>query len=858
MGKSLVIVESPAKAKTINKFLGRNYVVKASMGHVRDLPKNPKRKGDPEWIGIDEEKDFEPHYIVLRDKKKTVDALVEAAKKADEILLAADPDREGEAICWHLQQILEKKAKKPVRRILFNEITKKAIREAVRHPREIDLHKVDAQQARRILDRIVGYRISPLLWEKVRRGISAGRVQTVALRMIVEREREIREFQPVEYWNVLARLATGEETTAPPKDDAPPAIEAKLHTWRGETVPWKKGSEPARGKASTGKDGREKVPTLPNEAAAREVVEHVRDREFVVEEVEAKRTRRAPPPPFTTSRLQQEAARRFRLPVARTMRIAQALYEGKELGDLGSVGLITYMRTDSVRIADEAIAAAREYIRGAFGERYLPAKARVYRQKKGVQDAHEAIRPTSLELPPEKVAPFLSADELKLYTLIWNRFVACQMAPAEFDTTRVDIRAGDAVFRVTGQVLRFPGWLQVYREAPEEDAENGGVAGKDGGAGTLPDLARGQRLRPLAIEPEQSFTQPPPRYTEAMLVRALEENGIGRPSTYASILSVLSDRDYVDKVDGRFRPSPLGELVVELLVRHFRDLFDIDYTARMEEELDRIELGEKRGSETLRAFNEAFRRQLAEAREKMENVKARQVPTDIRCDACGAMMVRRWGRYGEFLACERYPECRNTKDLGGDRKPLPDVEETCPKCGRPMVLKKGRWGPFLACSGYPECRTTRRIRVRDGQVEVRRDQVLEEKCPLCGKPLARKSGRFGEYIGCTGYPECRYTKKEEIGVPCPRCGKPIVVRRSRRGRVFYGCSGYPDCDFVSWKKPVAKACPKCGSPYLLESVTKRWGRRLLCPNEECDYVERLPDEPSEAGGAGPKEGSSSS
>jgi len=841
VGKSLVIVESPAKAKTINKFLGRNYVVKASMGHVRDLPKNPKRKGDPDWIGIDEENDFEPHYIVLRDKKKTVDALVEAAKKADEILLAADPDREGEAICWHLQQILEKKTKKPVRRILFNEITKKAIREAVQHPREIDLHKVDAQQARRILDRIVGYRISPLLWEKVRRGISAGRVQTVALRMIVEREREIREFQPVEYWNVLARLAASREEDAP-------EIEAKLHTWRGETVPWKKAAETVKATdAAPPSDTPEKVPTLPDEAAAKEVVEHVRDREFVVEEVEAKRTRRAPPPPFTTSRLQQEAARRFRLPVARTMRIAQALYEGKELGDLGSVGLITYMRTDSVRIADEAIAAAREHIRKTFGDRYLPEKPRVYRQKKGVQDAHEAIRPTSLDLPPEKVAPFLSADELKLYTLIWNRFVACQMAPAEFDTTRVDIRAGDAVFRVTGQVLRFPGWLQVYREIPEDEESNGSAARPEGQDGMLPDLARGQRLRPLEVRPEQSFTQPPPRYTEAMLVRALEENGIGRPSTYASILSVLSDRDYVDKVEGRFRPSPLGELVVDLLVQHFRDLFDIDYTARMEEELDRIELGEKRGSETLRAFNEAFRRQLAEAREKMENVKTRQVPTDIKCDVCGAMMVRRWGRYGEFLACERYPECRNTRDLGKDREPLPDVEETCPKCGRPMVLKKGRWGPFLACSGYPECRTTRKIRVRDGQVEVRKEQVLDEACPLCGKPLARKTGRFGEYVGCTGYPECRYTKKEEIGVPCPKCGKPIVVRRSRRGRVFYGCSGYPECDFVSWKKPVAKACPKCGSPYLVESVTKRWGRRLLCPNEDCDYVEQLPDEPADPG-----------
>ncbi|MDH3284503.1 MAG: type I DNA topoisomerase, partial [Acidobacteriota bacterium] len=512
MAKSLVIVESPAKARTINKFLGRNYRVKASMGHVRDLPKNPKKKGDPDWIGVDEENDFEPHYIVLRDKKKTVDEIVEAASKVDEILLAADPDREGEAICWHLQQILVKKLDKPVRRVEFNEITKSAIKSAIENPRDIDTRRVDAQQARRILDRIVGYRISPLLWERVRRGISAGRVQTVALRMVVDREREIEAFEETEYWTITAQLeASGR-----------PVFPAKLVLWRGEQVPWRK----------TG-DSDEKLPALGDEASAREVVEHVGAAGFEIAAVEAKRSRRSPPPPFTTSKLQQEASRRFSLPVKRTMRIAQSLYEGKDVGEEGTVGLITYMRTDSTRVSGTAIDSVREHIVQTYGKEYVPDKPRFFRQKKSTQDAHEAIRPTSLDLPPARLATVLNRDELKLYTLIWNRFVASQTARAEFDVTKVDIKAGDALFRASGQVMRFPGWLRVYQEAKEEDA-NG-----EADDGVLPELNEGEALNSQEVTPTQNFTQPPPRYSEAMLVRALEENGIGRPSTYAAIISVL-------------------------------------------------------------------------------------------------------------------------------------------------------------------------------------------------------------------------------------------------------------------------------------------------------------------------------
>jgi DNA topoisomerase-1 len=820
VAKHLVIVESPAKAKTINKFLGKDYRVKASKGHVRDLPKNPKKKGDKDWIGVDEDKDFQPHYQVLKEKEKTVHEIVEAAKESESILLAADPDREGEAICWHLKEILaHKKIGVPIQRILFNEITKKAVRAAIEHPRAIDDQKVEAQEARRILDRIVGYRVSPLLWDRVRRGLSAGRVQTVALRMIVEREREIRDFGTVEYWTVGARLEPLGRTV----------FEAKLVRWRGEDVPWRKA-------------GDQKLPALPDEAAAAEVVRHCAGAPFTISRLEAKRTKRNSPPPFTTSKLQQEASRRFRLPVARTMRIAQSLYEGKDIGPSGTVGLITYMRTDSTRVADEALTAVRSYIGATYSAEYLPESARVFRQAKAAQDAHEAIRPTSLDLPPDKVQPFLDRDEYSLYKLIWDRFVASQMAAAEFDVTTVDVTAGDALFRAQGQVQRFAGWLAVYQETREEDSEDDEVK-----ESSLPELKDGEALRARDVVPQQNYTQPPPRFTEAMLVRALEENGIGRPSTYAAILGVLSEQEYVEKLEGRLKPTDLGEIVADLLVKHFGDIFDVAFTARMEEQLDRVEEGQERGVEALRSFSERFRRDLAKARDEMENIKQKTEKTDIPCDVCGAMMVKRWGRFGEFLACERYPECKNSKDLSPDKQPLPEIEETCPACSKPMTLRRGKWGPFLACTGYPECKTTRKISVKGDTVEVRKEVVLDQKCPECGRQLARKSGRFGEYVGCTGYPECRFTLQEETGVNCPKCAKSVVARRSRRGKTFYGCTGYPSCDFVLWKKPVAKPCPKCGNPYLLESVTKRYGARLLCDQEGCGHVEAIEAASVEAG-----------
>jgi len=806
-GRQLIIVESPAKARTIQRFAGSDFEVCASMGHVRDLPKNPKKKGDPDWIGVDEAHGFTPHYVVLAEKKKPVDEIVARASRAREVLLAGDPDREGEAICWHLEEILkQRQVAAPARRILFHEITRQAVRAAIEHPRTVSLAKVEAQQVRRILDRIVGYRVSPLLWNKVRRGLSAGRVQTVALRMIVEREEEFRAFRPVEYWTVAATLAAG--------GGAP--FEAKLVAWRGEPAPWRKGGEEGR------------LPALPDEAAAREAVEQIRAADLRVAEVEAKRARRSPPPPFTTSKLQQEAARRFHFPVRSTMRVAQGLYEGKELGEMGHAGLITYMRTDSVRVAQEALDAVRGHIASLYGEAYLPDSPRHFKQKGRSQDAHEAIRPTSLELTPERVARFLTADERKLYALIWNRFVASQMAAAEFDVTRVDIDAGEALLRATGQVMRFPGWRQAYQELQDEEGGSGG----DGAETSLPPLDSGQPLQAREVREQQNATQPPPRYSEAGLVRALEENGIGRPSTYASILTVIADKNYVDKEEGRFRPTRLGEIVVELLVRHFGDIFAVPYTAGLEEELDRIEEGLQQGTRTLETFAEKFRIDLERARSEMENVKLRKEKTDFTCDICGAPMVKRWGRFGEFLACDRYPECKGTRDLDEEAQPAPQVDETCPECGRPMTLRRGRWGVFLACTGYPECKTTRRVRVANGAVEVKHEELLAEACPECGRPLARKHGRFGEYVGCTGYPECRHIKRETTGVACPAegCGGELVVKRTRARRRMYGCSRYPACDFAVFDPPVKRACPACGFPLMLERETKRDGPHHACPS----------------------------
>ncbi len=844
MARSLVIVESPAKARTLHKFLGRGFEVKASMGHVRDLPKRT--------LGVNE-KTFEPSYAPLPEKRKVLAELKQAARHADAVFLAADPDREGEAICWHLQQELSKETRAAFRRVLLHEITKKAVLEAFDKPGQIDPRKVEAQQARRILDRLVGYKISPLLWDKVRRGLSAGRVQSVALRIIVEREREIRAFVPREYWTLAAQLAAGE----------PPVFLARLVARDGQKVELRSKEEVASVLEALGWKIAGERPA--EQGSAGPVVLDVEPAgagvPFRVARVQSQEKTKNPPAPFITAKLQQEAARQLGFPVAKTMRLAQGLYEGRDLGQLGSVGLITYMRTDSTRVSEEALAAVRRYIAETYGERALPAEPRRYRAAKQAQEAHEAIRPTSLEFTPEVVKPHLGRDELKLYSLIWNRFVASQMEAAVFDTTRVDVEAGPYTFRAAGSVLRSPGWLAVYHEAREEERAEGDLDESEDEDRPLPPLAEGQRLDPRALLPRQRFTQPPPRFSEATLVKELEDNGIGRPSTYATILATIQDRDYVVKEKARFRPTDLGELVNDLMVASFGDIVDVGYTARMEEELDQIEEGRLRWTEALREFQAKFEKDLEAARREMPDVKRQAKPTAASCEKCGKPMVLKWGRFGEFLACSGYPQCKNTREAGrvegaavpaaaksSKRAVAAHVEpavaagaEPCEKCGKPMVLKRGRYGQFLACSGYPACRNTRKIAVNaEGKAEARPDVLLEESCPRCRSRLALKQGRFGEFTACSNYPKCRYVKMKQTGVGCPECGRgAIVERRSKRGKLFFGCDRYPDCGFVLWSRPVPKACPACGRPYLLEKSSRREGRRLVCDADSCGYAEAV-------------------
>jgi len=810
--KSLVIVESPAKAKTINKFLGRNFVVKASMGHVRDLPKKS--------LGVDEKKDFKPTYEILPGRKKVMDELKKAAETADKIYLAPDPDREGEAISWHLAEVL-KKTNKNLHRVMFNEITKRAVLYGMDHPEKIDSNKVDAQQARRILDRLVGYKVSPLLWDKVRRGLSAGRVQSVALRIVVEREREIQAFKPEEYWTLGAMLEAKE----------PPPFEARLFKID------------------------DKKADLKTQSETDATVASLEGADFVVRSVEAKEKKKNPVPPFITSKLQQDASRKLGFTVRKTMTLAQRLYEGMDLGDLGTVGLITYMRTDSTRIAPEAMQEVRDYIVKAHGPEFLPEEPRVFKTAKMTQGAHEAIRPTSMELAPDRVKQFIQKDEFLLYSLIWNRFVASQMKSAVFDVTTADIEAGKCVFRATGSIMRFAGYLAVYQDIVEKSRKDGADAPEeDDAARALPPLAEGDRLKLQKLDPKQHFTQPPPRFTEASLVKEMEENGIGRPSTYATILATLQTRDYVEKVDGKFVPTELGLTVTDLLVEHFKDILDVKYTARMEEELDEIEEGRLDYVDALKGFNKQFVKDLKAATANMENIKKMEEPTDRTCEKCGKPMVIKWGRYGRFMACSGYPDCKNTQEIttvvngnggkteGGavETPAIPEVHGTCEKCGSAMVLRKGRFGPFIACSAYPKCRNTKKIAMdREGKITVTKkpDRILEEKCPQCAKPLAVKDGRFGEFTACSNYPECKYIKLKEVGLDCPRdgCGGRIVERRSRRGRVFFGCNNYPKCDFVTWYRPIAESCPSCGNPYVLEKITKKDGTTLFCDHEGCGY-----------------------
>jgi DNA topoisomerase-1 len=819
MAKALVVVESPAKAKTINKYLGRDFKVIASMGHVRDLPKSK--------LGVDVEGGFEPEYVVIPARARVVKELKDAAKGADQIYVATDPDREGEAIGWHLSEELG--ARKKVRRLMFNEITKKAVLEAIKHPGEIDMRMVDAQQARRVLDRLVGYKISPILWDKVRRGLSAGRVQSVALKLICDREREIDAFVAEEYWHVTARLA----------GPVPPEFDARL-VRQGESAA-----------------------KIRNEAEAKAVLADLATRPFVVASVTTKERKRHAVPPFITSKLQQAS----RFPVKKTMMVAQQLYEGIQLPEQDApIGLITYMRTDSVRVADQALEEVRGYIGSQFGAAFVPEAANRFRVKTNAQDAHEAIRPTSTapEFHPDAVRAHLTPDQYYLYRLIWNRFVASQMTPATFDDTTADIAAGDYVFRAKGSVPRFAGWLAVYGQSSGEADESEGTerpaskpAPTDGeaddepGSGMLPELTVGQQLDVRGITPEQKFTQPPPRFNEGSLVKSLEENGIGRPSTYASIISVLQARDYVVKTDGRFRPTILGRRLVDKLLHPvFDDILDVEYTARMEDQLDEIEKGKADYQDTLATFYKSFKKDLKRAAKEMPNFKEGQ-PTvpPTPCDKCGeGEMVEKAGKFGIFLACSRYPDCDNTKELEPAEAATEELDESCENCGRPMVVKRGRFGMFLACTGYPECKTTRKIiSTKQGVSAAKPDQILEERCPNCGKNLVIKQGRFGEFTACTGYPDCRYIKHKSTGVACPKDGGDVVERKSRRGKVFYGCANYPKCDFTLWNKPLPEPCPTCGWTFLTEKITKRHGRQLICANEACDFVRSAELEEATAG-----------
>ncbi|MDR3606729.1 MAG: type I DNA topoisomerase [Oligoflexia bacterium] len=761
--KALVIVESPSKAKTIQKYLGRDYIVKASVGHIKDLPKSK--------LGVDPKKGFAPDYQIIPAKVKVIEELRKASQLVPELYLATDPDREGEAIAWHINEELKAKGKK-VHRVLFNSITKPAILEAMKSPEKLNIDKFNAQQARRILDRLVGYKISPLLWDKVRRGISAGRVQSVALRLIVDREAEIKKFKPEEYWTIGAQFS---------KDGID--FEAKLFKIDG------------------------KDPELSNKKTVDELLAALKGAQWKITSIEQKERSRKPTAPFITSRLQQEAARKLGFSAKKTMALAQRLYEGVDLGDLGTHGLITYMRTDSVRIEPGALQSVREYIAETYGKNSLPEEANVYKTKKSAQDAHEAIRPTSLEFTPEKVTPFLEKDELRLYQLIWNRFVASQMLPAVYDQTAIDIVAKDSAghtqnFRTTGSILKFPGFTAVYTEGTEDekDSEN------DERALKLPKIKEGDTVTNKSYDPVQHFTQPPPRYTDASLIRDLEEKGIGRPSTYATILSNLQDREYVERRESRYYPSELGTVVTELLVHSFPDILNTEFTAGMEDQLDEIEEGKSDWKKTLGNFWKPFEKTLEKAKETMKNVKRQEVPTDVPCEKCGHNMVIKWGKMGSFLACSNYPECKCTQDFTKDEQ------------GKIVIVPK---------------------------------EFTDKKCELCSNPLIVKNGKFGKFLACSDYPNCKFTAAITLGIPCPECKEgEICQKQSRYRRLFYSCNKWPKCTFACWDKPIQKECPQCHYPILAEKITKRAGLMHKCIKKECGYVDIIdPD----AGKAPPPE-----
>jgi DNA topoisomerase-1 len=741
MAKNLLIVESPAKSKTLKKFLGRDFDVMATVGHIIDLPKSR--------IGVDVENNFDPEYVVIDGKDKVIKELRAAARKAEKIYLAPDPDREGEAIAWHVANSFKRsRIKAAVSRIAFNAITKKAVTEAFDHARDIDTDLVNAQQARRVLDRLVGYKVSPFLWKTIARGLSAGRVQSVALRILCEREQEVRDFVPQEYWEIAAEFANKKGQT----------FLAKLFKING------------------------KKPELPDNDKTDKILAELKEKKYTVSDIKIGTKKRNPLPPFITSTLQQDAAAKLGYAPPKTMRIAQALYEGVELkGEDGPVGLITYMRTDSVRVEPEAINEARQFIDKTFGDEYLPSSPRMYKTKKSAQDAHEAIRPTYMKYTPDALKKSLTRDQLRLYNLIWDRFIASQMNPAVYDTVAVDITGDQYLFRASSLNLKFDGYLKLYKES----SVNGNNNGNGNDKGEIPPLEKGEEVKAKKFDPSQHFTKPPPRFSEASLVKELESNGIGRPSTYAQIIYTLKTRKYVDLQERRLIPTELGFAVTKILVEHFQKLFDVSFTAEMEEELDDIEEGKIEWIKVLADFYEPFEATMDSLKGKAQEIKESMVEK---------------------------------------------TEENCDKCGLPMVIKWGRNGRFLACSGYPECKTTRPLNGEEETVES------GETCEKCGAPMLVKTGRFGKFLGCANYPQCKNTKAISTGVSCPKdgCEGNVVERRSKRGRTFFGCSRYPKCDFVSWNKPVNQKCKACDHAYIVEKTTKAKGDHLYCP--ECKTV----------------------
>ena len=888
MSKSLVIVESPAKAKTINKYLGSDYVVEASIGHIMDLPKND--------IGVElKRRTFAPTLIVSPGKEKIVERLQKLAAKADTVYLAPDPDREGEAIAAHLEMQLRPMLKKDatIQRVTFNEITQKAVKAAFSNARAVNVNLVDAQQTRRVLDRLVGYQISPLLWDKVRRGLSAGRVQTVALRMIVEREREINAFVPVEHWFVTSALETaaGAEFTA------------KFTGVDGATARVANGYDA---------DGKPQFVSgaLPDEDATTAATTAMRGAAWSVVSVERKQRKRNPTAPYITSKLQQDAAGRLGFNVRRTMGVAQRLYEGVDVGADGTVGLITYMRTDSTRVSDDAITEARTWVGTTLGAKYMPEQAIAYKGKNDAQDAHEAIRPTHVEYTPDSIRQYLSEEQYKLYKLIWQKFVSSQMTPAVFDQTTIAIAAkadsgATYDFRISGSIQIFDGFLAVWENVSEDVI--------------LPEVKAGDKLTMLSVDQEQRFTEPPPRFNEASLVKTLEEKGIGRPSTYASIINTIQDRDYVKKIGAKFVPTEIGMVVTELLVKNFPYIFEPGYTAKLEGELDAVEAGQERWTDLLDGFYGHLEKELAVASDKMEDVKRREDPTDEICDKCGSPLILKWGKFGSFYSCSAFSKAKPVviaagpykKDPKGVLKKVlasfhfpmivksmqddmvhfqqevedakqfalavgaaqkavgkkvtaepvscdftkenfaakPDLsapgadeapeEEFCDNCGRLMVLRNGPWGPFMSCPGYsddPPCKTIRKLTQK---VQSKPPVVLDEPCPKCGKPLLQRDGAYGEFVACSGYPKCKYVKQDLLDVKCPKDGGDLAVRKTKLGQTFYGCVNYPKCDFASNMLLVNETCPKCDSSYLLEYGNKE-GTYMVCPNNREFLPKRRP------------------